>query len=570
MIDFAQASPFNQLAALLILAGMLGFAAMKLRQPLIVAFIATGIFAGRDFLNIVGPDETLIGALADLGVALLLFMVGLQLDLTLMRTMGPVATVTGSVAITAMTALGGGICLLFGMAPVAALFCGAALSLSSTIIVVKLLSDQRAIDSLHGRISLGILIVEDLAIIAAIVVVAGIGGAATDFTGIIMKMMILIAGTGLFIRYVANPLTRALGKQHEMMMIFSLALAATVSGLCEHWGLSRELGGLLAGIALASSPMRNMIAARLSPLRDFLLLFFFVSLGAQINPAQLSGAVLPGLALSALVLLGKPGIIMLTIGALGYRKRTAFMSAITLSQVSEFSLVFTAMGADMGFIGQQTLEVITFVTLVSIAISTYAVTYSAALFRFVDARIGLFEHKVPKRENVFRKIKSGSAASTAEEEMKQPHDVLIFGLGRYGLAMAKYFLHNKISVLGVDFDPRAISAADAEGVPAYYADAADAELPGIVPLGKVQIIIFAFQHHLTDPFAADSRESLARGLREAGFTGRIVSTSHAKIEEERLRHQGIDTVLYPFEDAAACGADYVLKLLEAPQMDTAV
>jgi Kef-type K+ transport system membrane component KefB len=545
MIDFALASPFNQLAALLILAGVLGAAAAKLRQPLILAFICVGILAGRDFLNIVGPNETLVGVLSDLGIALLLFMVGLQLDLGLLRTMGPVAAAAGIIQIAATALLGAGIALLCGMLPQTAVFCGVALAFSSTIIVVKLLSDRRDIDSLHGRISLGILIVQDLAVIVAIVVIAGLapagteeaaGGAAAQALGIAAKMACLIAATGLFIRYAARPLTQALGRSPELMMICALALAAMAAGLCHHLGFGRELGGLLAGIALASTPARNLIAARLLPLRDFLLLFFFVNLGAQMNLARLGEELGPGLALSAFVLLGKPLIIMFTVGGLGYRKRTAFMSAVTLGQVSEFSLVFTAMGVNAGLASQSTLEIITLVTLITIGISAYAVLYSGALFTFIDTHIGLIERRNPHREETFRKMERaartpGPAAgegpdSAPESTMAAPHDVLIFGLGRYGIAMARRFLHNGISVLGIDFDPQAIEHARAQGVPACYGDAADAEFAHFLPLEGIKVVVFAFQHHLTNPFSADSRASLARTLRAAGFSGRIVSTSH--------------------------------------------
>jgi Trk K+ transport system NAD-binding subunit len=130
--------------------------------------------------------------------------------------------------------------------------------------------------------------------------------------------------------------------------------------------------------------------------------------------------------------------------------------------------------------------------------------------------------------------------------------------------MAQRFLHNGMSVLGIDFDPQAIQHARQAGISAYYGDASDAEFARFLPLEGTKVIVFAFQHHLTNPFAADSRASLARTLRAAGFSGRIVSTSHFRGGEERLQGHGIDTVLCPFEDAAIYGADYVMKLLDAP------
>jgi Kef-type K+ transport system membrane component KefB len=556
MIDFIQASAFNQLAALLILAGALGAAAMKLKQPLIVAFICVGILAGPDFLDIVGPHETLVSVLADLGVALLLFMVGLQLDLGLLRALGPVAGIAGSIQIAATALLGSGLAALCGLPWMDALFCGVALAFSSTVIVVRLLTDRRAIDSLHGRIALGILIVQDLAVILAIVALAGAGRHGDEtLIGLASKIALLAAATALFILYAAKPLTRRLGASQEMLMICALAFATSAAGLCHALGLGRELGGLLAGVALASTPARGVIAARLAPLRDFLLLFFFVSLGAQMNPMRLGGELGAGLALSAFVLAGKPLIILLAVAALGYRKRTSFMTAVTLGQVSEFSLVFTAMGVDAGLVRQDTLETVTFVTLVTIGLSAYAVAYSGSLFYLLDRHFGIYERRLARR---------GREGRSPDDLLKKPCDILVFGLGRYGVAMAQSFLRNGHSVLGIDFDPHAIARAASAGVPAYYGDATDADFPEHLPLAHVKAAVFAFQHHLSSPLDPDFRESLARALRAAGFRGRIVTTAHFREGAGKLRGHGIDAVLCPFEDAATYGADYVLAMLAEP------
>ncbi|MBI4031744.1 MAG: cation:proton antiporter [Proteobacteria bacterium] len=561
MTELIASSLFYQLAAILILAGVCGAVAYVLRQPLIVAFIAAGLLAGPDMLRIVAADDHTMETLANLGIALLLFMVGLKLDLSLIAKLGKTAVLAGMLQIVITLALGGAICLMLGFGFVESLLTGTALALSSTIIVVKLLSDRRAIDSLYGQISIGILIIQDIFVILVTVVIGAMASAgnngfnASELGLILLKVAALAATAAFFIRFAAQPLSRVLARSPELMVIFAIGFAGMAAALCEYIGLSREMGGLVAGITLATTPLNNVLAARLMGLRDFLLLFFFVSLGAHMDLQGMARQIFPALIMSGFVLGVKPVIVMAIMRATGYRRRTGFMAGVTLSQISEFSMILMAMAAGVGIVGADSVSMITLVALVTIGLSTYAIIHSERLCDFLDGRTAFFE-----------KASSGGAEVEIERKEKR-YDVIVFGMGRYGAAMAREFQKRGLSVLGVDFNPEAIRHAQAMGIPALYGDAADPEFPAHLPLSGAQAVVFAFHHYITGPLTTDLRRTLAHSLRGHGYKGHIAATSHLAHHDHDLSRLGIDIVLMPFDDAARHAAEKIVDVIGAQRTE---
>ena len=378
---------FYEITALLLVAAAIGALALKLRQPLIVAFIAVGVTVGPAGLGWVRSHDQ-VDLLATLGVALLLFVVGLKLDLHLIRSLGPVALATGLGQVIFTSVIGYGIALALGMDHVPAIYVAVALTFSSTIIIVKLLSDKREIDSLHGRIAVGFLIVQDLVVIVAMIALSALGVAGQqdntalwrDVLWIVVKGVGLLAAVGLPMRYLLPRLLHQLARSPELLMLFAIAWAVALAAAGDALGFSKEVGAFLAGMTIASTPYREAISTRLTTLRDFLLLFFFVSLGAQLDLRLLGAQIGPSIALSLFVLIGNPLIVMVIMGAMGYRKRTGFLAGLTVAQISEFSLVFAALGLTLGHIDADTLGLITLVGLVTIGLSTYLILYSHPLY----------------------------------------------------------------------------------------------------------------------------------------------------------------------------------------------
>ena len=375
---------FTEMAVLLLIAAVVGALGVSLRQPLIVAFIAVGILVGPSILGWVSADDQ-IDLLAKFGITLLLFVVGLKLDLQIIRTMGPVALATGLGQVVFTSVIGYPIGWAFGMTPVTALYVAVALTFSSTIIIVKLLSDKREVDTLHGRIALGFLIVQDLVVVLVMIGLNALGASGeVSLTQATFAVLVKGAGfllfVGLAMRYLLPQLLQMLSRSQELLVLFGIAWALALAALGVTLGFSKEVGAFLAGVSLASTPYRDALGARLTSVRDFLLLFFFIDLGARLDLGLLGAQLLESLVFSLFVLIGNPLIVMVIMGLLGYRSRTAFLAGLTVAQISEFSLILGALGLSLGHISAETMGLITLVGLITISASTYMIIYSHQLY----------------------------------------------------------------------------------------------------------------------------------------------------------------------------------------------
>lgn len=536
-------SAFGEVAVLLVLAAVIGFAGILLRQPLIVSFIAVGLIAGPSALNVVRSDAQ-IDLLAELGIAVLLFLVGIKLDIKLIRSLGTVALLTGLGQVAFTSIFGFLIGLAMGLDALTSVYVAVALTFSSTIIIVKLLSDKREIDSLHGQIALGFLIVQDLVVVIAMIVLSAVGIGASDGHGgnifvVLVSGIALVALVVFFVRYAATPLTERLARAPELLVIFAIAQAAIFAAVADAVGLGKEVGGLLAGIALASTPYREAIAARLAPLRDFLLLFFFIALGATLDLSLLGNHLVPAIVFSIFVLIGNPLIVLAIMGAMGYRKRTGFLAGLTVAQISEFSLIFIAMGVALGHVTQDALGVVTMVGLVTIAASTYMITYSHWLYDLFEPILGVFERKDTPRE-----------PADGIHDTAMQYDVLVFGLGRFGAAVGLRLNNQGLDALGVDFNPQAIQRWRGFGLEAEFGDATDAEFVSTLPLTRTRWILLTIPVHATGLSYEDARKTLIQLTRSSGFRGKIAVTSHSDADTAELMAAGADIVLEPFQDAA--------------------
>jgi Kef-type K+ transport system membrane component KefB len=300
---------FGQIALLLSAAAAAGAIALVLRQPPLLAYLAVGVAAGPTWLRLTTAEEA-IELLAMLGIAVLLFIVGLKLDLHVVKMMGPIALLLGAGQVTLTFLAGYPIAWALGLDPTDALYVAVALTFSSTIIVVKLLSDQRQIDALHGRLALGILIVQDIVVIAILVVLSAFGQTTGNQSLpwhallLVVKIILLITGAGLAAKYLMPRLAPLLARSSEVLVLSALGWALALATAASALGLSKEVGAFLAGFSLASTAFRDAIGGRLVSLRDFLLLFFFLNLGAELDFSHISVQIGPAIALVLFVLLG--------------------------------------------------------------------------------------------------------------------------------------------------------------------------------------------------------------------------------------------------------------------------
>ena len=545
------AAPFAEMALLLSIAALVGALAVRLRQPVLIAYIAVGILVGPAVFGLVQAHDQ-IDLLAQIGVAVLLFLVGLKLDLHHVRHIGPVALATGLGQLGFTIVVGFLIILALGKEVMEALYVAVALTFSSTIIIVKLLSDKRELDSLHGRIAVGFLIVQDIAVVLAMMAMSAMRGADASEAALwdVVASLLLRVGLAallmfLLMRYVLPGVVRAMARSQELMLIFAIAWGTGLAALGEWAGFSKEAGAFMAGFSLASTPYREAIGARMTGIRDFLLLFFFIDLGAKLDFSTLGDEILPAAILSAFVLIGNPLIVMAIMGYMGYRKRTGFLAGLTVAQISEFSIVFVAMGISLGHIGVQALGLTTLVGVTTIALSTYMILFSQQLYERLAPFLGMFERRKPFRE----------LAVEAQSETNVRPDIVIFGLGRYGERMAKQLQVAGFSVLGVEFDPELVRSLRSKGMNVSFGDGQDADFLESLPLEGVPWAVST----LPD---LDSNRALLHALTVRGFAGEVAFVARDDAQGAQLKRAGAPTVLYPFRDAVDFTVERIAALIK--------
>ena len=540
-----RANPFYELTALLGITAVVAFIGQLLRQPVIVSFIAVGVIAGPSVLDIVHSDDS-IALLSQLGIAILLFLVGLKLDLSLIRSLGKVALATGLGQVLFTSVIGVLICLAMGFTLLTSVYVGVALTFSSTIIIVKMLSDKREVDALHGRIAIGFLIVQDIVVVIAMVVLSAMGIGEQGEQGLWQKLgqiflgaVLMLFVTLVFIRYWANKLMRQVAKSPEQMLVFAVALAAVFATTGHILGFSKELGGLLAGVALASTPYREAIITRLASLRDFLLLFFFIALGSQLDLSILGDQLFPAILLSIFVLIGNPLIVMIIMGLMGYKKRTGFLAGLTVAQISEFSLIFIAMGITIGHLQNQALGLVTLVGLITIAISVYMISFSHRLYDMLSPWLSMFEFSTHEHE-----------LDQASFHTSQVPDILVCGAGRYGTEVIEQLLIEEKKVAVIDFNPEKFHFWRDRGVPCFFGDVSDTEFLSHLPLHNAKWFVATLPRDALGSRFEDPRKQLFANLRSLGFSGRFAVAIEQTKDEQALLNLGVDIVLTPYRDAA--------------------
>lgn len=540
---------FTQVGIVLGLAVIGGGLAQLLRQPLIVAFIAVGIFLGPSGTGMVAHSGE-VELFARLGIALLLFIVGLKLDLHIIRTVGPVALASGLGQVVFTSVVGYVIAIALGMPPVTALYVAVALTFSSTIIIVKLLTDKREVDSLHGRIAVGFLIVQDIVVVLVMIGLTAFGQAGPgvhlgwEAVGVLVKGAAMLTVVALLMRYVLPRLLHRLAHSQELLVLFSIAWAVLGAVAGDALGFSREVGAFLAGVSIASTPFREQVAARLVSLRDFLLLFFFIELGSTLDLSTLGAQVGAAMVLSVFVLVGNPLIVMLIMGLMGYRKRTGFLAGLTVAQISEFSLILAALGLSLGHLEQETLGLITLVGLITISASTYMILYSHHLYERLAPYLTLFERRVPFRE-------LDGLAETGEGV-----DIVLVGAGRYGAALAGNLKERGCRLRVVDFDPTTVRKHSLDGYGVHYGDAADPEFIASLPLKQARWVVSTIRDQAVN-------RMLLHGLRQSDYTGRIAIATSSQRQAQELSDEGVDLVLRPYADAAKEASEWLLAKLDS-------
>jgi Kef-type K+ transport system membrane component KefB/Trk K+ transport system NAD-binding subunit len=520
-------SIFIELSVVIIIAVLVAGIMRLLRQPLVIGYILTGIIVSPYFLNIVKSTDA-IATFAQIGIVLLLFMVGLNLNPRIIKDVGKVSLVTGVGQVIFTSLIGFFIGKLLGFSTTVSMYIAVALTFSSTIIIMKLLSDKGDLETLYGRIAIGFLIVQDLIVIVVLMVISAIP-AGIDFTTLAIE--IVLKGIGLLILlflisvYIFPRLTKVIAKSHEFLLLFSIGWCFAIASLFYYLNFSIEAGALLAGITLSLSPYHYEIGSKMRPLRDFFIILFFILLGSQMVFVNISQYIIPILIFSAFILIGNPLIVMVLMGLLGYTKRNSFLAGLTVAQISEFSLILIALGVKVGHLTNDILSLVTIVGLITIAGSTYLVLYANKIYPYLSKYLGIFERK-GKKVDEHRYIKDGI------------YDIILFGYDRVGYDILESFKKIKKKFLVIDYNPETITKLAKEGFDCKYGDADDSELLNELNFSKTKMVV-STMHNL------DTNLLLINKIRESNKKTIVTVVSHQIDEAMKLYDAGATYVLMP-------------------------
>src|SRR3989344_9163521 len=467
---------FSELSIVIITAVIVVSLTRLLKQPIILGYIITGIIVSPSLLNVIQSTDIIL-TLSQLGIALLLFIVGINLNPKVIKEVGHVSLITGVGQFIFTSIIGYFIGAALGFSPLTSIYIAVALSFSSTIVVTKLLSDKGDLHKLYGKISIGFLIVQDLIVITVLMFITSIkdGGSIRDFAFTTFTTgVLLFAAVFAFSYFILPRITRPIAKSDELLLIFALGWCFAISAIFNILGFSIEIGALLAGITLSLSPYRFEISSKLKPIRDFFIFLFFVWLGSQVNLANIQSNIPAIILFSLFVIIGDPLVVMMLMGLLRFKKQTGFMAGLTVAQISEFSLVLVALGVEAGHLSPDILSLVTVVGIITMAGSTYFINYANKIYPHISKYLSIFERKSARKE---------------KEEIIKKYDVILFGAHKTGHEIIEAFKTKKSSLLVVDHNPDVIDKLKRKGFNCVYGDIGDIDLLDVLNLCDGKMII---------------------------------------------------------------------------------
>jgi Kef-type K+ transport system membrane component KefB len=445
--------PANDLQLLLnlgfivITAATFAFVGKLIRMPTIVGYILAGIVLGP-VLHLVELDHSL-ELISELGIALLLFLVGLELSFAKVKDLGRVALILGGIQVL-LTATGGMLVAHFmGFAPMESIFLGGTVTFSSTVVVIKLLDQKGVMNRLYARISVALFLAQDIVVIAALTVLTGFGGSEPlapielliNFGKAFGGMAVLLILALIAARYLLPKPFAWAARSPDTVFIWALCWCFLVVILAHQFHLSVEIGAFLAGIAIAQLPIHEDLHRRLHPLMTFFIAVFLVTLGIKMELSSFAAIWPTALGLSAFVLLIKPIIVFSILARMRFSEYTAFQTAIATGQVSEFAFILLALGATTGLIGADIVALGGLVGITTIALSSYLIIHSEALYAAI-ARTGILKLLRAKQE------------PDSEILRHRKDHIIVVGMNALGREIVKQLTLRNERVLAIDTDPK--------------------------------------------------------------------------------------------------------------------
>ncbi len=524
-----------ELSAVFIISFIVAFLAAWLKQPPILGYIIAGTILGPLFLNIIKSEE-LFTKLSHIGIAFLLYIVGLHLNPREIKKIGYKAFKITFLQIFITTILSFAI-LKFFIPFLQALISAFAISLSSTIIILKIISDKNESEELYSRILLGILLVQDLFATLFLITLSSInrGGNTWEFllklALLSVKIILTIIILRILINLVFHKLIDRIAKSQELLFLFAISWCFFISSLFFYSGLSMEVGALIAGVLLSTSPYRLEISSRIKPIKDFFLILFFLLLGIKVTNLEANSLWLIAV-LTIIVIVIKPLIVWLILKYYHYSKEVRFLTSTALSQISEFSLIILILGESYHLISKTLLSTITIVTILTIIYSSYIIKYNNEIFHYL--------------------VRKGILKYTFKPTLKEDshYDIIIFGYDRIGFSLLKMIKKLNKRYLVIDYDPDVITKLKRNGISCIYGDANDVSLLDTLTYHKTKLVISTIPDYETN-------KMILKKIREKNPSTFIILTSHNIDKALDLYKKGADYVILPH----FLGGEYVSSLI---------
>ncbi|HEX7263663.1 MAG TPA: cation:proton antiporter [Candidatus Dormibacteraeota bacterium] len=544
-------------------AALLALIGWRLRQPLILAYLVTGVVIGPSQIGLhLVTNQASIGAVAEIGLILLLFIIGLEIDVRKLASAGAPVLLTGALQVPICIALGLGFFYLIGVrnsdGNYALVYLAACMSLSSTLVVVKLLYDKHELDTLPGRITLGVLVIQDMWAVAMIAVQPNLTNPnLLPLAFSLWKGLLLVVGGFAISKYILPTLFRAVAKAPELVLVSALAWCFFLAGAASYIGLSREMGALIAGISLSTFPYNLDVMAKAVSIRDFFVTLFFVALGMQI-PIPSLHVIYFAVAAAAFVMVSRLAVVpILYFLKLGHR--ASLLPAINLAQVSEFSIVIASLGY-MRQPPQVDTDVVTIVILtfaITSVVSTYVINSSHWVQRGLSNVLKLLRVKDLTVGEEEPELTGERTETMVFLGFFRDASSILYELESNGSAVEAQVMLDKILV--IDFNPTVMRELRARGVSCIYGDIAHADTLRHAGIEKAELVVCSITD---DILRGTSNLKMLRNIRAACPKAKVMLTTEHIPQALHFYEAGADFVYIPRLHSASQMAEILRKGLD--------
>lgn len=512
------------IAVILIISAIFAFLAKMLRQPLMPAYVLAGLIIGPLVLGFVSNLD-LILAFSEIGIAFLLFTAGLEISFRKIKEAGLIRiSLIGLLQVGIIFGISMALAGFMGLSALQAAYIGIILAFGSTMVDIKLLSDRGELVTLHGRLVLGILLLQDLIAIIAIVVFTSGSFAAAPLIIAFVKLAIILAIAIALQKFVLNKLFRFAARSNELLFLSSLAVLFLFIILAYVSELSIVIGAFIAGVSLANSPFKLELESRISPLRDFFAILFFVALGMQIVFTGIGERLVLLTALLVGAILVKPLITLILLRVTGYQPRTSFLTSISLAQMSEFSLIIGGIGLTLGALDKSIFSTVILATIITMSITPYFIDFKNGIYKFFRYPVSWLKF-LPDRGNL-------------EYLEKGNKEILLVGSHRMGGAMMEELLGKKDKLLIVDYNPEVIGALKKKKISCIYGDVSSPELLEKIDFSKLKLVISTVPNY-------EDTLHLLKKIKEISPKTKVIVTGTRISEALRLYNAEADYVVTP-------------------------